>query len=378
MTLDAALAAEIAKVNKKFPGALILGKDLDQTSLPRITSGSLALDVALGGGWPANQWGEIYGDETHGKTAIALKTVAANQALDPNWVCLWIAAEPFNAQYAEMCGCDLSRMVIIESNAHEFVFDQILNFAVQRLVDSVIIDSLPALVAESEDENAMDEWVVGLSARLNNKFFVRKQRTSFARSLTEEDRPITGLIINQFREKIGVLRGDPRTTPGGRGKNFAVFTRVEVRRDEWIEQGDDRVGQVIKARVVKNKSAPPQKVATLDFYFQDCRGHRAGEYDSVKEIVAVGIIYDVIKRAGAWFSYGAEKWNGRAPLVEQLYEDVGLRQQIGEEVLTIVRKGKGVIEAASEPIPEPTKAKKAVAPKSKSKPAPRRITKLVK
>lgn len=356
--MDPAITAAIARINKaNGSGTVVLGKDINTDLLPRITSGSLTLDVALGGGWVANQWNEVYGDESHGKTALVLKTIAANQARDPNWMTFWVASEHFVPEYARMLGVDVNRVIVLDTNEMELAYGEIIEWADKRLVDCIVLDSLPALVPAREDENAVGELAVGLSPLLTGQFF-RKQGKAMKRSMIAEDRPITGFIINQFREKIGVMRGDPRTTPGGRAKNFFYFVRAEVRRDEWIEEGDERVGQVIKIRTVKNKSHRPQQVATLDFHFHDHGDFQAGDYDTIKEIVAVGILYGVVTRAGAYYRYGAEQWQGRAPLVEQLRSDLTLREAIRDEVMIIVRKGNtNEPQIIAEP-PEPAPAKK--------------------
>ena len=137
-----------------------------------------------------------------------------------------------------------------------------------RAVDCVVLDSLPALIPNNEWDKDMEEFSVGLGARLTSKFF-RKSAKAQRRSLIHEDRGCTGLIVNQWRQKIGVMWGDPRTTPGGLAKNFSYFARVEVKRDEWLKEGKQAVGQTIKGRTIKNKTYKPQQQAVVDFYFAD-------------------------------------------------------------------------------------------------------------
>jgi recombination protein RecA len=245
-----------------------------------------------------------------------------------------VAAEEFVPEYASKLGCDLSRIIVANTNIMEVAYDTVIEYLDSRAVDCVVIDSLPALQPASEDEDDMADFQVGLGARLTNKFF-RKQGSASKRSLITEERPVTGLMVNQFREKIGVRYGDPRTTPGGKGKNFYYFTRVEVRRDEWIEDNaKQRVGQTIKARTTKNKSAPPQKVAELDFYFADSPPHRAGDYDGVKEVMNLAVLFGIVTPGGGgMYSYQGEKWKGRASLLDQLRQEPDLQRQIGGEVL---------------------------------------------
>ena len=157
------------------------------------------------------------------------------------------------------------------------------------------------------------------------------------RSMVEDERPILGLIINQYRMKIGVMHGDPRTTPGGEGKNYAFFTRSEVRRDEWIEEGTGtnkvRVGQRIKIRTIKNKTAPPQRVAYVDFYFQDSGMYEAGDYDVPKEVAAMAMVKEIVDRKGGWIYYGDRKWQGQEAFVASIREEVDLLDELRDRVL---------------------------------------------
>lgn len=335
------LSKIVAKLNKKFgPETIVLGKDIRDDVLARVTSGSLALDVALGGGWPTNQWHEIVGEASNGKTAIALKTIAANQQLDPDFTTVWVAAEQWVPSYAEMCGVDLSRVYVISTNIMEEAYEAVIEFVETKAVDCVVIDSLPALVPIAEDEKEMDEATVGKGALLTGKFF-RKVGKASKRSLVESERPFIGLMINQYRMKIGVMYGDPKTTPGGEAKNYAFFTRIEVKRDEWIDAGSGqekrRVGQTIKVRTLKNKSAPPSQTAYVDFYFDNGGTIDKGEYDLAKEIVALGIIYKVIVRAGAYYRYSDRQWQGADALVASIREEIDLKEALDADVRNAVK-----------------------------------------
>lgn len=363
MTKNAALEGIIAKLNKKYgPNTLVRGSDIEIGPPPRITSGSLSLDVALGGGWAANQWNEVIGVESSGKTALVLKTIAANQAVDPNWHVLWCASEDFVETYAVMLGCDLDRFSFVYDNTMEVVYQACIDAISQRAVDCVVIDSLPALVPLREEENTMLELQPGLGAFLTGKFF-RMSNSVRKGSVTDPDaKPVTGLVVNQWREKIGVQYGDPRTTPGGVGKNFFFFVRVEVRRDDWITNSkDQRVGQTLKIRNLKNKTAPPGEVGVVDYYFAPTKGFAAGSYDTMKEYIAVGIAMDVITRQGAWYHFAGDKWNGKEDLTASLREDLDLQTLLREEVMRKVTKPD--IEEDS----EPSKKAKKTAPKSTAK-----------
>jgi len=328
----------MAQLNKRFGAdTVVIGGDIRGELIKRITTGSTTFDYILGGGFPSNQWNELVGEPSHGKTAIALKTIAANQTQDPNFTTVWVAAEQWVPEYAEMCGVDTSRVIVIETNIMEEAYDAVISFAESKSVDAIVIDSLPALVPSPESEKTMDEMTVGRGALLTNKFF-RKAGAAMKRSLTEDERPVLGIIINQYRMKIGVMHGDPRTTPGGQGKDYAYFTRSEVRRDEYIEAGTGvnkvRVGQRIKVRTLKNKTAPPSRTAYVDFYFQDHSIYKAGDYDIAKEVAAMVIVKGIVDRRGGWIYYGERKWQGQEALVNSLREEVDFFEELREKVLS--------------------------------------------
>jgi len=331
MSLDKVLA----QINKKYgENTVVLASKVAKPT--RFPSGSLSLDMILGGGWPTNQWHEIIGEASHGKTALALKTIAINQQRDPNFTTIWIAAEEWVPEYAEMCGVDPSRVHVFTSNVMEIALTAVLEFVETREVDCVVIDSLPALVPSAEDEKEMDEFTVGRGAMLMGKFF-RKMEKAGKRDLLGGERPFIGLIINQWRMKIGVMYGDPRTTPGGEAKNYFFFTRIDVKRDEWIETGTGqekrKVGQTIKFQTRKNKSAPPGQTAYTDFYFDDGGGIDKGDYDYAKEIVSLGILNKIITRAGAYYRYADRQWQGADALLSSIREEVDLQETLQKDVL---------------------------------------------
>jgi len=328
----------VALLNKKFgDNVVVFASAIRSDIIPRITSGSTTLDYVLGGGFPGNQWNELIGEPSHGKTALALKTIAANQALNPNHTTVWVAAEQWVPEYAEMCGVDTDRVIVVETSIMEEAYDAVIAFAESKAVDAIVIDSLPALSPSPEMEKDMGEATVGRGALLTNKFF-RVVGTAMKRSLVEDERPVLGLIINQYRMKIGVMHGDPRTTPGGEGKNYAFFTRCEVRRDEWIEIGSGnnkvRIGQRIKVRTLKNKTAPPQRVAYFDFYFAEGGDCAPGDFDFAKEIASLAVVKEIIERKGGWYYYGERKWQGIEPVIQSIKEELDLKEEIQKLVLT--------------------------------------------
>lgn len=337
MAINAEAKKIMALINKKLgEGSVVIGEDIRDDLITRVTTGSTTFDYVLGGGFPSNQWNELIGEPSHGKTAIALKTIAANQSKDPEYLTVWVAAEQWVPEYADMCGVDSSRVIVIETNIMEEAYDAVIAFAESKSVDAIVIDSLPALVPGPENEKNMDEMTVGRGALITNKFF-RKAGLAMKRSMTEQERPILGIVINQYRMKIGVMHGDPRTTPGGEGKNYAFFTRTEVKRGDWIEAGTGtnkvRVGQQLKLRVLKNKTAPPQQVAFIDYYFKDHSIYSAGDYDTAKEVAAMVLIKGIVDRRGGWIYYGERKWQGVENLCNSLREEVDFFEELRSKVM---------------------------------------------
>jgi recombination protein RecA len=327
----------MAQINKKMGSdVVVMGADIRHDLISRFSSGSVTYDYILGGGFPANQWHELRGEPSHGKTAIALKTIAANQATNPDFTTVWVAAEQWVPEYAEMCGVDVSRMIVIETNIMEDAYDAVLAFAESKSVDCIVIDSLPSLVPSTEDEKTMEEATVGRGALLTNKFF-RKAGAAMKRSLTEAERPILGIVINQWRQSIGVMYGDNRTTPGGKGKDYAYFTITEVRRKDWIKVGsgenESKVGQQIVLKTTKNKSAPPYQTAAVDFYFKEHSIYSPGDFDVAKEVVAMAVINNVVERKGGWIYHKEQKWQGLEAFANSVREDVGLYEELRKVVL---------------------------------------------
>lgn len=329
----------IKDLNKKHgSGTVVLASDISSEVIPRFPTGSLGLDLILGGGWPGNQWSEIVGDSSSGKTAIALKTIAANQQRDPEFTTVWIAAEEWVPEYARMCGVNPDRVLVVETNISEHAFDSALKFAETKAIDCIVIDSMPALIPLPEDEKDMEGSTVGRQAMIVNKFF-RKTGAVMKRSLIHHERPILGLVIQQWRSKIGVMYGSDKTTPGGQGKDYAYFSRVEIKRDAWIEVGPKtdrtKVGQNIRVRTIKNKSSRPQQTAYIDFYFSDGNGCAAGDYDFARELVALAIKFGILDRAGAWYSFQTHKWNGAEAVVEDVREDLDLQEMLDKELRSV-------------------------------------------
>ena len=342
--LSESIQAFMAKMNKQLEKE---GKPLLFTAnatpvMKRFTSGLLALDVATGGGWPGNKWVEIYGKESNGKTSIILNTIAANQALDPEFMTFWVASEYFDPIWAAQNGVDVSRVVVFDTNNMETAYQMVIDAAASHQFDCIVIDSYPAMAAGEEIEKGMDQNSMALGARRTGQFF-RKIEGYYS-----QERPYIGFFVNQLRDAIGSFSpyGTPTTTPGGKAKNYFFYQRVLITRDDWIEekvdgQGKVKVGQTNKYLMEKNKASAPKAVAMGDFYFLDSeKGLMAGEFDTVKDIITMAVLFKVIKRAGAWFSYttldGEEfKWQGRDPMVEDIRSNLDLKEEIFKITLDI-------------------------------------------
>ncbi|MGW0065364.1 hypothetical protein ACWDTT_36325 [Streptosporangium sandarakinum] len=341
MSISPEVAALMAKINKAHgDGAIALGSQISLGG--RYPSGSLGLDVILGGGWPVSQWVEVIGKESQGKTAIVLKTVATNQERDPNFAVVWIAAEPYDVDQAAALGVDNDRVLVVDTRQMELAYDTVIEFAASKTVDMIVIDSYPALMPDEENEKSMDEATMALGARLNSKFF-RKVGQASRRALDGSERPLLGVMINQYRDAIGQFspHGTPQTTPGGKAKNYSFYARVEVKKDADIVEsrpgkGKVVVGQTIKLRTLKNKSAPPRQVATVDFYFRDAPvlGFSRGEYDTVSELVTYAQLYNVITRRGAYYNLGNRRWGpGKDQLLQDLRAEIDLQTQLHTDIL---------------------------------------------
>lgn len=344
----------MGEINRELgPETVVWGSQIRYSDLPRISTGSYSLDVALGGGWQTNAWHELYGDESSGKTTIILKTIAAQQALNPNHTTFWIAAEEFVPGWAKDLGVDNERVLVMQTNVLEEALNAAIRVLESRTIDVLVVDSMPALSPISEGEGAMDDTQVGLAARLIGKFF-RKAYTAQKRSLVEDDRAVTCFMVNQWREKIGVLFGDPRTTPGGRAKNYWFTTRIELKRDDWLTEGERKnqrkVGITVKARTVKNKSYVPERVAVFDFYFdRNEAGISPGSYDLAKELITLGLSLELFQVKGSYYHLGDESWHGRAALEEQARWDLTLQQKLQDAIQNHLAKGKNPEESGPAP-----------------------------
>lgn len=334
--------AWIAQINKKAgEGTVVLGSEV---VVPRrFTSGDLALDIALGGGFAGNQWTELIGNESSGKTLTALLSIAANQREDPEFTTFWCAAEPYNTEYAEMIGVDNARVVVAPAAQAMEEGLELVEFATaSKLYDCVVLDSYPALIPDEEWEKAMDEFTVGTGAKLFNKFWRKAGRASF-RKTDGSEKPFYGLIVNQFRDKVGAFspRGVPQTSPGGHGKDYAFYTRLKIQHKEFKTEkrpGVEKpvvVGKTISVKTMKNKSTAPEQTAEFDFYFRNApfSGHRRGEVDFAPEYIRFGKLFGIIGTRGSWLDFDGQSWKSKDDMAASLLEDITLREKLRDEVM---------------------------------------------
>lgn len=327
-----------AEVNKKLGAGVLMRASAARQDVPHLSTGILAYDLAMGGGFAANQWNEIVGNESSGKTAIAYQTIAHNMKQDPEFLALWVAAEEYVPEYAaSFDGMDIDRLWVVETNEMETALELVLKAVENRAVDMVVIDSIPALVPNDEADKSMEQAGMAVGARILGKFF---RKCAKAQRRAEGEREVTLVAINQWRESIGVMFGDPRTTPGGKAKNYFYFTRMEVRRDDWIKDAsaiEARVGQTIKMRVFKNKTYRPQQTGEVDFYFADSKaGFSLGDFDTSKDVVNVALSLDLFE--GRYKFEGERIGKSKDDLYLAVSEDADLCERIKAEAMKILAK----------------------------------------
>ena len=289
-----ALDVALKKIGKDFgKGAIMrMGDDLN-TQISTVSSGSLALDNALGvGGFPRGRIVEIYGPESSGKTTVALHAVAEVQK--QGGTAAYIDAEnAMDPAYATALGVNIDDLLLSQPNTGEQGLEIADALVSSGAVDIVVVDSVAALVPRAEIEGEMGDSHVGLQARLMSQA-LRKLSGSINKTKT------IALFINQIREKVGIMFGNPETTPGGRALKFYSTIRLEVRRAEQIKDGTDVIGNRTKIKVVKNKVAPPFKIALVDIMY----GHGISQ---TGELVDMAVDKDIIDKSGSWYSYGDER-----------------------------------------------------------------------
>ena len=303
-----ALQLTMDKLEKTYgKGAVMKMGDVVAEDIASISSGSLGLDLALGiGGYPKGRVVEIYGPESSGKTTLSIHAMA--EAQKAGGIAAFIDAEhAFDRFYAENLGVNIDELIIAQPDSGEQALEIADNLIRSGAVDIIVIDSVAALTPKSEIEGEMGDSKMGLHARLMSQA-LRKLTASISKT------GCTCVFINQLREKIGVMFGNPETTTGGNALKFYASVRLDIRRSTQLKDGEHVIGNRTRVKVVKNKVAPPFRKTEFDIMY--------GEgISKVGEIIDLGVEYAVVKKSGSWFSYGDTKLGQGRDAVKRLLQD---------------------------------------------------------
>jgi recombination protein RecA len=320
-----ALQLTMDKLEKTYgKGAVMKMGDQPTEDIASISSGSLGLDLALGiGGFPKGRVVEIYGPESSGKTTLAIHAIA--EAQKSGGIAAFIDAEhAFDRFYAENLGVNIEELIIAQPDSGEQALEITDNLIRSGAVDIIIIDSVAALTPKSEIEGEMGDSKMGLHARLMSQA-LRKLTASIAKT------GCTCIFINQLREKIGVMFGNPETTTGGNALKFYASVRLDIRRSTQLKDGDNVIGNRTRVKVVKNKVAPPFRKAEFDIMY-------GKGVSKVGEIIDLGVEYGVVKKSGSWFSYGETKLGQGRDAVKRLLEDnLELASELEEKIVAQIQ-----------------------------------------
>jgi len=319
-----ALQLTMDKIEKSYgKGAIMKLGDRVVEDVPAISSGSIGLDIALGvGGYPKGRIVEIFGPESSGKTTLAIHAIA--EAQKAGGIAAIIDAEhAFDPSYAKRLGVNIDELLISQPDNGEQALEIADNLIRSGAVDIVVIDSVAALTPKAEIEGEMGDSKMGLQARLMSQA-LRKLTANISKTRT------CCVFINQLREKIGVMFGNPETTTGGNALKFYASVRLDIRRIGQIKEGEEVLGSNTRVKVVKNKVAPPFRKAEFDIMYGD-------GISKTGEIIDLGVMYNIIKKSGSWFSYGDSKLGqGREGVRTILKDNPELAQELETRIFEAV------------------------------------------
>ena len=319
-----ALQAAMSKIEKDYgKGSIMRMGDEQVEHVDVIPTGSISLNAALGvGGYPKGRIIEIYGPESSGKTTLAIHAIA--EAQKAGGIAAFIDAEhAFDRFYAEKLGVDIDNLYISQPDNGEQALEIADQLIRSSAIDIIVIDSVAALTPKKEIEGDMGDSAVGLQARLMSQA-LRKLTSTISKTNT------TCIFINQLREKIGVMFGNPETTTGGNALKFYASVRLDIRRVTSITDGDNVIGNQVRVKIVKNKVAPPFRKAEFEITFGEC-------ISKIGEIVDLGVEYGIIKKSGSWFSYGESKLaQGRDAVKELLKDNPELCDELEQKIMSAI------------------------------------------
>ncbi len=314
------LQAAISKIEKNYgKGSIMKLGDKAVEQMDTISSGSIALDAALGvGGFPKGRIIEIYGPESSGKTTLAIHAIAESQK--NGGLAAFIDAEhAFDSNYAKKLGVDVDNLYISQPDNGEQALEIADNLISSGAVDIIVIDSVAALTPKSEIDGEMGDSKMGLHARLMSQA-LRKMTATISKT------KCCCIFINQLRDKIGVMFGSPETTTGGNALKFYSSIRLDIRRIQAIKDGETNIGNRVRVKIVKNKVAPPFRQVEFDLLFGQ-------GISKMGELVDIGVDAGIIKKSGSWFSYGETKLGqGREAVKQLLADNPELQEEIAEQI----------------------------------------------
>jgi len=318
---EKALEAAVAQIEKDFgKGAIMrLGDAVPRLEIPAIPTGSLSLDYALGiGGVPRGRMIEIFGPESSGKTTLTLQIVAQAQKL--GGIAAFVDTEhALDSGYAKLLGVDLDNLWLSQPDTGEQALEIVETLVRSNAIDVVVVDSVAALVPRAELEGDMGDSFMGLQARLMSQA-MRKLAGAINKSKT------CVIFTNQIREKIGVMFGNPETTPGGRALKFYASVRLDIRRIGAIKSGEENIGNETRVKVVKNKMAPPFREAKFDILFGEGISKEA-------DLLELGLTHKLVEKSGTWFSYGSDRLGqGRETAVKFLKENADITTKLEQQL----------------------------------------------